>query len=67
MASGTKSVGKKNLTLNGNLISDSHAEVLARRAFKRYLCDHLNDEKYFAKDKEGLYSKKNFKTVFYSS
>ena len=53
LANGTKSVGRKNLSLLGNLIADSHAEVLARRAFKRFVIDNLNNEKYFSRNDQG--------------
>jgi len=53
LASGTKSVGRKNLSLLGNLIADSHAEVLVRRAFKRFILDNLHNDKYFFRNQNG--------------
>ena len=37
VATGTKCVGMGDLNVDGTIVSDSHAEVLARRALKRYL------------------------------
>ncbi|CAD5118259.1 DgyrCDS6981 [Dimorphilus gyrociliatus] len=41
MATGTKCLGEVELNDKGNLIHDSHAEVLSRRAFLRYLYDEI--------------------------
>ncbi|XP_021943531.1 tRNA-specific adenosine deaminase 1 [Folsomia candida] len=40
-ATGTKCLGQLELSPNGDLISDSHAEVLSRRSFLLYLFDQL--------------------------
>ncbi|XP_071815744.1 tRNA-specific adenosine deaminase 1-like isoform X2 [Apostichopus japonicus] len=41
LATGTKCIGKKNMDPKGETLNDSHAEVLARRGFLRYLYDQL--------------------------
>ncbi|KAL4460405.1 hypothetical protein ABPG74_000156 [Tetrahymena malaccensis] len=66
IANGTKSVGKKNMSELGNLVNDSHAEILARRAFKKFLYDNLNNPKYFYINDLNKYVQK-FKVLFYTS
>ncbi|KAH8251296.1 hypothetical protein KR032_005362 [Drosophila birchii] len=44
---GTKCIGSSRLCPNGYLLNDSHAEVLARRAFLRYLYRELKQEGIF--------------------
>lgn len=41
MGTGSKCVGQSQLSPSGDLINDSHAEVIARRAFLRYLYQQL--------------------------
>ncbi|XP_038070034.1 tRNA-specific adenosine deaminase 1-like [Patiria miniata] len=41
MATGTKCIGQSKMSKEGDIINDSHAEVLARRAFLRYLYEQL--------------------------
>lgn len=53
---GTKCIGASRLCPNGYLLNDSHAEVLARRAFLRYLYRELKQEGIFHWDsKQKLY------------
>ncbi|KAL4507135.1 hypothetical protein ABPG72_001928 [Tetrahymena utriculariae] len=66
IANGTKSIGKKNMSGLGNLVNDSHAEILARRAFKKFLYDNLNNPKYFSINDQNKYVQK-FKVLFYTS
>ncbi|KAH8393557.1 hypothetical protein KR200_004571 [Drosophila serrata] len=47
---GTKCIGSSKLCPNGYLLNDSHAEVLARRAFLRYLYRELKQEGIFQWD-----------------
>ncbi|XP_033626318.1 tRNA-specific adenosine deaminase 1-like isoform X2 [Asterias rubens] len=42
MATGSKCIGQNKMSKEGNIINDSHAEVLARRAFIRYLNEQLH-------------------------
>lgn len=43
MGTGSKCVGQGKLSRNGDILHDSHAEVLARRAFLRFLYSNLNE------------------------
>ncbi|KAH8238865.1 hypothetical protein KR038_005049 [Drosophila bunnanda] len=49
---GTKCIGSSRLCPNGYILNDSHAEVLARRAFLRYLYRELKQEGIFKWDSE---------------
>lgn len=37
LATGSKCIGKNSMSKNGDILNDSHAEILCRRAFLRYL------------------------------
>ena len=50
MATGTKAIGASKLREDGCILRDTHAEILARRAFRRYLLDRL--EIFFKNGKE---------------
>lgn len=41
LTTGTKCLAEKALPIDGSLVHDSHAEVLARRCFKRYLFNEI--------------------------
>ena len=41
MATGTKAIGASKLRQDGCILRDTHAEILARRAFRRYLLDRF--------------------------
>ncbi|XP_075236914.1 tRNA-specific adenosine deaminase 1-like isoform X1 [Lycorma delicatula] len=42
LATGSKCIGSNSMSPDGIIINDSHAEVLARRCFLRYLYYHIN-------------------------
>ncbi|CAB3997591.1 tRNA-specific adenosine deaminase 1 isoform X1 [Paramuricea clavata] len=43
LGTGSKCLGRNQLTSTGNLLNDSHAEVVARRGFLRYLYQELEN------------------------
>lgn len=43
LASGSKSVGGKNLSKMGDVLNDGHAEILVRRCFKFFLYDEIEN------------------------
>ncbi|KAK9509230.1 hypothetical protein O3M35_006588 [Rhynocoris fuscipes] len=45
LATGTKCIGSKSMCPNGLIINDSHAEVLGRRSFLRYLYNEIDTAK----------------------
>ncbi|XP_051024928.1 tRNA-specific adenosine deaminase 1 [Acomys russatus] len=41
MGTGTKCIGQSKMRQNGDILNDSHAEIIARRSFQRYLLHQL--------------------------
>lgn len=53
IGTGTKCLGKDYvLSGSGEIINDSHAEVMARRGFLRYVMESINKRKHFTYDSE---------------
>ncbi|CAG0915808.1 unnamed protein product [Notodromas monacha] len=72
LGTGTKCLGLSQVVLNGTSVSDSHAEVVTRRAFILYLMDQMKmprGESVFERDGEdGSFSlKSNIEYVFFST
>lgn len=42
MGTGTKCIGRSKMRKSGDILNDSHAEVIARRSFQRYLLHQLH-------------------------
>lgn len=43
LGTGSKCIGKTKLSPNGDILNDSHAEVICRRSFLRYLLDGMKN------------------------
>ena len=50
MGTGSKCVGQNKLSSDGDLLNDSHAEIIARRGFLRYMYQEMED--FFTSGKE---------------
>jgi tRNA-specific adenosine deaminase 1 len=50
MATGSKCLAEKDLPINGSLIHDSHAEILARRCFIRFVYNEIEELLFEKKD-----------------
>uniref|UniRef100_A0A182QBU2 tRNA-specific adenosine deaminase 1 n=1 Tax=Anopheles farauti TaxID=69004 RepID=A0A182QBU2_9DIPT len=59
LGAGTKCLGADELRARGDRVNDSHAEVLARRAFLRYLLEQI--ENALGSEKESIFVRKNSK------
>lgn len=55
MGTGTKCIGANMLTANGDILNDSHAEVIARRAFIRFLLHQISALKQDGADVKSIF------------
>ncbi|XP_077302194.1 adenosine deaminase, tRNA-specific 1 [Arctopsyche grandis] len=61
LGTGSKCIGRNKLSSSGDILNDSHAEVMARRGFLRYLYDQMESackstQSIFLKDDTGTFS-----------
>lgn len=55
LGTGSKCIGQNKLCPNGSIVNDSHAEVICRRAFIRYLYQKINQ--FYSNDKKTIFTK----------
>ncbi|XP_007938566.1 tRNA-specific adenosine deaminase 1 [Orycteropus afer afer] len=75
LGTGTKCIGQSKMRKSGDVLNDSHAEVIARRSFQRYLLHQLQlaasleeDSIFIAGTQRGLWKlRSNIIFVFFSS
>ncbi|XP_073911729.1 tRNA-specific adenosine deaminase 1 isoform X2 [Castor canadensis] len=75
MGTGTKCIGQSKMRKSGDILNDSHAEVIARRSFQRYLTHQLHlaatlkeDSIFVPGSQRGLWKlRPDFSFVFFSS
>lgn len=47
LGTGSKCIGKTKMSPNGDILNDSHAEIICRRSFLRFLLDRMKNEGLF--------------------
>ncbi|XP_038220145.1 tRNA-specific adenosine deaminase 1 [Zerene cesonia] len=72
LGTGSKCIGASKMSPNGNILNDSHAEIIARRGFLLYLYDNIeqclqNKSSIFVLNSSMCTLKPNIDFVFYSS
>ncbi|XP_059119949.1 tRNA-specific adenosine deaminase 1 isoform X2 [Peromyscus eremicus] len=75
MGTGTKCIGQSKMRKSGDILNDSHAEIIARRSFQRYLLHQLHlaavlkeDSIFVPGTQRGLWTlRPNLSFVFFSS
>lgn len=72
LGTGSKCIGATKMSCQGNILNDSHAEVIARRGFLLYLYENIlnaieNQQSIFVKEGQKYALKDNITFVFYSS
>ncbi|XP_017772843.1 PREDICTED: tRNA-specific adenosine deaminase 1 [Nicrophorus vespilloides] len=67
LATGSKCIGAKSMSSDGDILNDSHAEVLCRRGFIKYLYLNLNDPNLFVKNDNKFKLKDSVKFHFFTT
>lgn len=72
LGTGSKCIGATKMSPRGDILNDSHAEILARRGFLLYLYENIekslkNKQSIFLKENEELKLKEHIEFIFYSS
>lgn len=72
LGTGSKCIGATKMSPKGDLLNDSHAEIIARRGFLIYLYDNISkamkgEVSIFINETEQLKLKDNIQFIFYSS
>ncbi|KAF2898553.1 hypothetical protein ILUMI_07624 [Ignelater luminosus] len=67
LGTGSKCIGKSRLSPKGDILNDSHAEIICRRAFLRYIYDQLNKIFTFNKNTARFHLDNSIKFHFFTT